>query len=251
MARSQLVACRCFRCGYLAWVAPRWIEEHGAPHCPAHGEMASAAGVSGRLARSFRAIFRREFGCSPDRPCAACADAPTCQWLIARDAMTLDVFPPSLRPFMVIALGIDASGELAELPKLTGDMAEQFGCPSVSRLNNLLHCIGVSRRWRKEFRRNYRPGSMMNIPPKPRLYLRLLTGLDDEGHLAHPAMTAADICRRFGLSPAAVRNVLAHWNVNPRTALSILRSHYFADDAHDDDFPHIDRRRRFYADYDR
>ena len=39
---ARLIKCECTECGYVARVARQWIEDQGAPHCPAHGEMAVA-----------------------------------------------------------------------------------------------------------------------------------------------------------------------------------------------------------------
>jgi hypothetical protein len=34
-----MIKCECETCGYIVRTARRWIEEMGAPHCPAHGPM--------------------------------------------------------------------------------------------------------------------------------------------------------------------------------------------------------------------
>ncbi len=39
---ARLIKCECAECGYVARVARQWIDEQGAPHCPAHGEMTAA-----------------------------------------------------------------------------------------------------------------------------------------------------------------------------------------------------------------
>jgi hypothetical protein len=39
---ARLIKCECAQCGYVARVARQWIDEQGAPHCPAHGEMTVA-----------------------------------------------------------------------------------------------------------------------------------------------------------------------------------------------------------------
>jgi hypothetical protein len=36
---ARLIKCECAECGYVARVARQWIDDQGAPHCPAHGEM--------------------------------------------------------------------------------------------------------------------------------------------------------------------------------------------------------------------
>jgi hypothetical protein len=39
---ARLIKCECAECGYVARVARQWLDEQGAPHCPAHGEMTVA-----------------------------------------------------------------------------------------------------------------------------------------------------------------------------------------------------------------
>jgi hypothetical protein len=39
---ARLIKCECAECGYVARVARQWIDDQGAPHCPAHGEMTVA-----------------------------------------------------------------------------------------------------------------------------------------------------------------------------------------------------------------
>lgn len=39
---SRMIKCECATCGYTVRAARKWIEEVGAPHCPAHGEMVAA-----------------------------------------------------------------------------------------------------------------------------------------------------------------------------------------------------------------
>ena len=39
---ARLIKCECAECGYVARVARQWIDDQGAPHCPAHGEMTAA-----------------------------------------------------------------------------------------------------------------------------------------------------------------------------------------------------------------
>ena len=39
---ARLIKCECGRCGYVARVARQWIDDQGAPHCPAHGKMNAA-----------------------------------------------------------------------------------------------------------------------------------------------------------------------------------------------------------------
>lgn len=36
---ARLIKCECGKCGYVARVARQWIDDQGAPHCPAHGAM--------------------------------------------------------------------------------------------------------------------------------------------------------------------------------------------------------------------
>jgi hypothetical protein len=36
---ARLIKCECAECGYVARVARQWLDDQGAPHCPAHGEM--------------------------------------------------------------------------------------------------------------------------------------------------------------------------------------------------------------------
>ena len=38
--RSRLVKTQCARCGYLARVTRKWLDDVGPPHCPRHGAMA-------------------------------------------------------------------------------------------------------------------------------------------------------------------------------------------------------------------
>ncbi len=39
---ARLIKCECPECGYVARVARQWIDDQGAPHCPAHGEMTAS-----------------------------------------------------------------------------------------------------------------------------------------------------------------------------------------------------------------
>lgn len=39
---ARLIKCECAECGYVARVARQWLDDQGAPHCPAHGEMTAA-----------------------------------------------------------------------------------------------------------------------------------------------------------------------------------------------------------------
>jgi hypothetical protein len=39
---ARLIKCECAECGYVARVARQWLDDQGAPHCPAHGEMMAA-----------------------------------------------------------------------------------------------------------------------------------------------------------------------------------------------------------------
>jgi hypothetical protein len=39
---ARLIKCECAKCGHVARVARQWIDDQGAPHCPAHGEMTVA-----------------------------------------------------------------------------------------------------------------------------------------------------------------------------------------------------------------
>lgn len=36
---TRMIKCECRECGYVARTTKKWIEDVGAPHCPAHGEM--------------------------------------------------------------------------------------------------------------------------------------------------------------------------------------------------------------------
>lgn len=36
---ARLIKCECPECGYVARVARQWLDDRGAPHCPAHGPM--------------------------------------------------------------------------------------------------------------------------------------------------------------------------------------------------------------------
>jgi hypothetical protein len=39
---ARLIKCECPECSYVARVARQWLDDQGAPHCPAHGEMTAA-----------------------------------------------------------------------------------------------------------------------------------------------------------------------------------------------------------------
>src|SRR5216683_875773 len=39
---ARLVKCQCATCGYTVRTARQWLDDMGAPHCPAHGEMTVA-----------------------------------------------------------------------------------------------------------------------------------------------------------------------------------------------------------------